>query len=68
MGMMAWETSRLAAAAWKINEVALGAYGFPMTPFKVVSAFGAWLAFAEFVRQLIRVIVGVDPSGVNGRA
>jgi len=67
MGMIAWETSRLAAAAWKINEVALGAYDFPTTPFKVVSAFGAWLAVAEFARQLVRAIAGVDPSGEASR-
>jgi hypothetical protein len=63
MGMMAWETSRLAIAAWKIGEEALGALDFPMTPFKLVSAFGAWLAVAEFARQLVRVAVGIDPFG-----
>lgn len=63
MGMMAWETSSLAIAAWKIGEEALGALDFPLTPFKVVSAFGAWLAVAEFARQLVRVAVGVDPFG-----
>jgi TRAP-type C4-dicarboxylate transport system permease small subunit len=67
MGMMAWETTRLAIAAWKINEVALGAFDFPMTPFKAVSAFGVWLAVAEFARQLVRALAGVDPSGTASR-
>ncbi len=66
MTMMAWETTRLAVAAWSYREVALGALAFPMTPFKAVAAFGAWLAAAEFIRQFVRaVFVGVEQPGVK---
>jgi len=67
MGMVAWETSRLTFAAWRIGEEALGALAFPMTPFKAVAAFGAWLAVAEFARQFVRAAVGVDPAGTAKR-
>ncbi|MCR5855706.1 TRAP transporter small permease subunit [Mesorhizobium sp. J428] len=61
MVMMAWLTTRLAISAWTYREVALGALAFPMTPFKAVAAFGAWLAAAEFIRQFVRTIfVGVE--------
>lgn len=61
MVMIAWLTTRLAISAWTYREVALGALAFPMTPFKAVAAFGAWLAAAEFIRQFVRaVFVGVE--------
>jgi TRAP-type C4-dicarboxylate transport system permease small subunit len=60
---MAWEASRLAASSWAMNEEALGALDFPVAPFKSVAAFGAWLAAAEFLRQLIRAIVGAEIAG-----
>jgi TRAP-type C4-dicarboxylate transport system permease small subunit len=60
---MAWEASRLAASSWAMNEEALGALDFPVAPFKSVAAFGAWLAAAEFIRQLVRAIVGAEIVG-----
>lgn len=69
MTMMAWQTTRLAFAAWTYREVALGALAFPTTPFKAVAAFGAWLAAAEFIRQFVRaVFVGVGSPGVKADA
>lgn len=63
MGLIAWQTTRLAINSWAIREVALGALAFPMAPFKSVAAFGAWLAAAEFLRQLLRLIGGADGPG-----
>jgi TRAP-type C4-dicarboxylate transport system permease small subunit len=60
---MAWEATRLAAASWAMREEALGALDFPVAPFKSVAAFGAWLAAAEFLRQLIRAIAGAEITG-----
>lgn len=57
MGFVGWQTTGLAAKAYEYSEVALGALPFPMTPFKALAAFGAWLSAAEFARQLaVRII------------
>lgn len=64
IALIAWQTTKLAVNSWNISETALGALAFPVTPFKGVAAFGAWLATAEFARQLVRALVGAD-SGVE---
>jgi TRAP-type C4-dicarboxylate transport system permease small subunit len=58
MGLVAWQTTRLAINSWGLREAALGALAFPLAPFKSVAAFGAWLATAEFARQLLRLLAG----------
>lgn len=58
MGLIAWQTTRLAISSWNFRETALGALAFPVAPFKSVAAFGAWLATAEFLRQLVRQVAG----------
>ncbi len=58
MALVAWQTTRLAINSWSIRETALGALAFPVAPFKSVAAFGAWLAAAEFARQLFRLAAG----------
>ena len=58
MGLIAWQTTRLAISSWSFKETALGALAFPVAPFKSVAAFGAWLATAEFLRQLVRRVAG----------
>jgi TRAP-type C4-dicarboxylate transport system permease small subunit len=68
MALIAWQTTRLALNSWTIRETALGALAFPVTPFKAVAAFGAWLATAEFLRQTIRLIGGRDPAATTGSA
>ncbi|MFN3547301.1 MAG: TRAP transporter small permease subunit [Mesorhizobium sp.] len=60
MAMIAWQATKLAATAWQFREAALGALPFPVAPFKSVACFGAWLATAEFARQLLHQIVGRD--------
>jgi TRAP-type C4-dicarboxylate transport system permease small subunit len=60
MALIAWQTTRLALNSWAIREAALGALAFHVAPFKSVAAFGAWLAAAEFARQLLRLIAGAD--------
>ncbi|RST84424.1 TRAP transporter small permease [Aquibium carbonis] len=60
IGLVAWQTTKLAINSWAIREAALGALAFPMAPFKTLAAVGAWLATAEFARQLLRLIAGVD--------
>ena len=60
MGLIAWQATQLAATSWHFNEAALGALGFPLAPFKSVACFGAWLATAEFARQLLHRIAGID--------
>lgn len=60
MALVAWQTTRLAMNSWAIREVALGALPFQVAPFKSVAAFGAWLATAEFARQVLWLIAGVD--------
>lgn len=62
MGLVAWQTTRLALNSWAIREAALGALAFPVAPFKSVAAFGAWLATAEFARQLLRVMAGAEAT------
>jgi TRAP-type C4-dicarboxylate transport system permease small subunit len=67
MGLIAWQTTRLAIASWSYSETALGALAFPVAPFKSVAAFGAWLATAEFMRQLIRQVAGLaSPTSGEG--
>lgn len=63
MTMVAWQTTRLAMKSITYNEVALGALAFPLPPFKVLAAFGAWLSAAEFARQL--VVRLVTPAAVS---
>lgn len=53
MATVGWRTTDLAVKAFSYNEKALGALAFPLTPFKVLAAFGAWLSAAEFGRQLV---------------
>ncbi len=62
MTLVAWQTTRLAINSWSIRETALGALAFPVAPFKSVAAFGAWLAAAEFARQLLRLLGGAEVS------
>lgn len=62
MGLVAWQATKLASSAWSYNELALGALEFPMAPFKSLACFGAWLATAEFVRQLAREVAGLSPE------
>lgn len=63
MTLIAWQATKLAASAWHLGETALGALAFPLAPFKSVACFGAWLAAAEFARQWIRVLIGLQPNG-----
>ncbi|MBL6425899.1 MAG: TRAP transporter small permease [Maritimibacter sp.] len=63
MATVAWRTTNLAINAYGYNERALGALPFPLTPFKALAAFGAWLSAAEFARQL--VIRLVTPAAVD---
>ena len=56
MVMVAWRTAYLAGTAWTYHEVALGALAFPTTPGKAIAFFGACIAAAEFLRQLIRTL------------
>jgi TRAP-type C4-dicarboxylate transport system permease small subunit len=65
MGLIAWQTTRLAMSSWSYREAALGALAFPVAPFKSVAAFGAWLATAEFLRQLIRRVAGLSPTDAS---
>lgn len=61
MGFVAWQTTGLAIKAYGYNELALGALPFPLTPFKALAAFGAWLSAAEFARQLaMRIATPAD--------
>ncbi|MFH1797309.1 MAG: TRAP transporter small permease [Pseudomonadota bacterium] len=62
MGLIAWQTTRLAMSSWNFNETALGALAFPVAPFKSVAAFGAWLATAEFLRQLVLQMAGTTST------
>lgn len=62
MALIAWHTTRLAINSWNIREAALGALAFPVAPFKSVAAFGAWLATAEFARQILRLIGGREAT------
>ncbi|MGO6986366.1 TRAP transporter small permease subunit [Rhizobium leguminosarum] len=62
MTLVAWQTTSLAVSAWHFREAALGALAFPMAPFKTVACFGAWLAAAEFARQWVRTIVGIEAT------
>jgi TRAP-type C4-dicarboxylate transport system permease small subunit len=68
MALVAWQTTRLALNSWSIRETALGALAYPVAPFKSVAAFGAWLAAAEFARQLLRLAAGapVAPAQEGG--
>ncbi|MDQ0315786.1 TRAP transporter small permease subunit [Amorphus orientalis] len=68
MALVAWKATDLAASAWKFNETALGALAFPVAPFKTVACFGAWLSVAEFGRQLIYRIAGLEPTGETRNA
>jgi len=68
MGFVAWQTTGLAIKAYSYNELALGALRFPLTPFKALAAFGAWLSAAEFARQLVaRVVTPADTPVASGR-
>ena len=60
MGLIAWKATKLAGTSWHFNETALGALAFPVAPFKTVACFGAWLAVAEFARQLVYRIIGLE--------
>ncbi|MEC9343314.1 MAG: TRAP transporter small permease [Pseudomonadota bacterium] len=62
MGLVAWQASKLALSSWSYNEKALGAFAFPVAPFKSVACFGAWLATAEFARQFLRQLVAAEPD------
>ncbi|WP_297108721.1 TRAP transporter small permease [uncultured Devosia sp.] len=67
MGFVAWQTTGLAIKAYGYGELALGALPFPLTPFKALAAFGAWLSAAEFARQLaIRVVTPPDTPVSSG--
>ena len=66
MTLIAWQTTRLAINSWNIRETALGALAFQVAPFKSLAAFGAWLATAEFARQLLWLIAGRNPTGTTG--
>lgn len=66
MALIAWQTTQLAISSWAIREVALGAQAFPVAPFKSVAAFGAWLATAEFARQVLRLIGGQEVTTEPG--
>lgn len=61
MALMAVYTTKLAMTSWAYNEKALGGFAFPIAPFKSTAAFGAWLACAEFVRQIVCHLCGRDP-------
>ena len=63
MATVAWRTTDLALSAYSYNERALGALAFPLTPFKALGAFGAWLSAAEFLRQLVIRIV--TPASID---
>ncbi|WP_157973701.1 TRAP transporter small permease [Tropicimonas sp. IMCC34043] len=63
MATVGWRTTDLALRAFSYNERALGALAFPLTPFKALAAFGAWLSAAEFLRQLVIRIV--TPAAID---
>lgn len=63
MATVALRTTDLAFKSYSYNETALGALAFPLTPFKALAAFGAWLSAAEFLRQL--VIRLISPSDID---
>lgn len=65
MALVAWHTTKLAMNSWAIKETALGAFTFPLAPFKSVASFGAWLATAEFGRQLVRKLMGLEANVVG---
>jgi TRAP-type C4-dicarboxylate transport system permease small subunit len=64
MLLVAWQATTLSASAWSYNERALGAFEFPLAPFKSLACFGAWLAASEFLRQLVRQIAGIEDQKV----
>ena len=58
--LIAWRAIELAAHSMAIREIASSFLRFPVYPVKVVMAFGAVLVALQFLRQIVRLVLGVD--------
>lgn len=58
--LIAWRAIGLAAHSVAIREIASSFLRFPIYPVKVVMAFGAVLVALQFLRQILRLVLGVD--------
>jgi len=58
--VIAWRATQLAAHSFAIREIASSFLGFPIYPVKAIMAFGSILVGCEFLRQLVRLVLGID--------
>ena len=64
--LLARRTTAGAVTSWNTAETAMALITFPVYPFKIGVAVGAWIGVAEFARQLIRLAFGVDEAQSEG--
>lgn len=61
--LLTWRTGVTAARGWQLNEVAQGFIPVPIWLAKMVATACLGIACIEALRQLIRVLAGLHPSG-----
>jgi TRAP-type C4-dicarboxylate transport system permease small subunit len=66
-GALVWGAVPLAWDSWKLNEIAVAAFQFPVWPGKIAFALGAVLGLVEIMRQLVWWCAG-DREGAGGEA
>jgi len=55
--LLAWRTTALAATSWASAETAMALIPFPVYPFKITVAIAAMIAAAEFLRELVWLVL-----------
>lgn len=64
--LLAWRSTALAATSWASAETAMALIPFPVYPFKIAVAIAAMIAAAEFLRELVwLVLTGEVDVGVT---
>ena len=58
--IIAWRSFDLAISSWEIREQANALWTFPVYPAKFLVSLGAAVTSAEFLRQIVRMALGVS--------
>ena len=64
--LLARRSTAGAVTSWNTAETAMALITFPVYPFKIGVAVGAWIGAAEFARQFIRLVIGLDTIKSEG--
>ncbi|WP_320177827.1 TRAP transporter small permease [Roseovarius pacificus] len=67
LALLTWRTGVTALRGWRLNEIAQGFIPVPIWLAKCIATASLGIACVETLRQLVRAISGLEPSGENKR-